>query len=54
MIICEGCIEALRSHGDIVVIDDVFSDEDSLEMELECEFCKDANTDLRSVHFPAH
>ena len=52
MIICENCIEALRSHGDVVVIDDVFSDEDSLEWDLECEFCEDTNLNLRSVHFP--
>lgn len=48
MIICKHCIEAIRSRGELVVIDDVFDDDD----ELDCEWCGDTNVEAASVHFP--
>lgn len=48
MIICKHCIEAIRSRGELVVIDDVFDEDD----ELDCEWCGDSNVEASSVHFP--
>ena len=52
MIMCKTCIEAVRSRGELVVIDEEFDDDDSIEMGHECEWCCDSNIELCSVHFP--
>lgn len=53
MIICGKCIQAIRSRGEKVVIDDEFSESEVIEDELICEWCEEeAATDLYSVHFP--
>lgn len=53
MIICKTCIEAIRSRGELVVIDDVFENDDATDWGLKCEWCDEPDSKLHSVHFPS-
>lgn len=56
MILCKRCIQAIRSRGEKVVIDDTFDEYTIREDNLVCEWCEeddpDLNVELYSVHFP--
>ena len=41
MLLCEHCIEELRSRGEVVYVnyDMKYSIEDAEEMDIECEWC---------------
>ena len=53
MIICKTCIDAIRSRGELVVIDEEFEEDEATEMSLDCEWCgDDSHYGLSSVHFP--
>lgn len=52
MVICKACIEAIKSRGELVVIDTEFENEDAFEMDLCCEWCGESTTDLCSARFP--
>lgn len=55
MILCKSCIQAIRSRGEKVFIDDSFDETTIREDGLICEWCEDDDieviTELYSVHF---
>lgn len=52
MIICQRCIQAIRSRGEKVVIDEEIDNEIAEEDGLVCEWCDEPASELCSVHFP--
>lgn len=41
MLLCDCCVQAIKSHGEKVIILDVIQTEDLLESECQCNFCRE-------------
>lgn len=57
MIICDKCIQAIRSRGETVVIDNTFDSYAIAEDGLKCEWCEEdaeLHTELYLVHFTSN
>lgn len=42
MLLCKHCIEAIRSHGEFLLVGEMVHDiDDAEEMEITCEWCNE-------------